>query len=65
VVGVVAACPATAAVALAAHRDGLASGAGVRAAATCLLVSLTAVLISAVSVGFRRRGEFDLLRSSR
>ena len=48
-----------------AHRDGLAGTAGLRAGALSLSVSLACVLVAAVATGFRRRGEFDLLRSSR
>ena len=64
-VAVVVAVVAVAAVALGAHRDGPAAAAGLRATALSAAVSLAAVLVAAVGTGFRRRGEYDLLRSSR
>ena len=64
-VAVVGAVVALAAVAVGAHGDGLAGTAGVRAGALSLCVALGGVLVGAVATGFRRRGEFDLLRSSR
>jgi hypothetical protein len=64
-IGIVGAAVALAAVVVGAHRDGLAAGAGVRAAGLSIVLSLAAVLVAAVATGSRRRGEFDLLRSSR
>jgi hypothetical protein len=64
-VTIVAAVLALAAVVVGAHRDGPAGLAGVRAAGLTLTVACAAVAACALATGFRRRGEYDLLRSSR
>ncbi len=64
-VAVVASVLVVAGVAVAAHGDGVAGAAGLRSVGLCLAVSLTAVLVAGAFTGARRRGEYDLLRSSR